>query len=810
MITSKSVAPERTIVLSTGPADEEQSIHLRDVLAVLLRNRWLIAVILLGTVAAMAAYTYRQPKVYQSRATIRIDPDQSQMQLFGDVGRVLGGAQERIETEIMVLQSELIARQAVDSLGLRVWVVEPQGPRSAVLAGVSVPEQAHTGLLELTRSGPGTYTVHAERGFEGVPLPRRVTAGQPADVGGARITLRAGVQAQTIRLAVVPTVAAARAVQAGLAIARPNPRAQMIAVRYESTDPALAASVPNAVADGFIAYKRSTAKSESRSTVTFLRQQVATYQAELQRAEADLRSFREQAQIVDLGEQATREVQRLAELQARLDDLNAERQALSRFMSQLRSQPAGEVRYQELASFPVFLSNRAVSDLLQSLTTLENQRSELGTRRTAANADVQALDARIADLRSRLDQTAQGYLRGLDAQITPLTSTLGGRRSEMQSIPRREVEYARLARQQKLLEDIYTLLQTRLKEAEIKEAVEPGQIRVIDSATVPEEPISPRPLVNLILALGLGTLLSVGAAFTREALNTRIRTRQDVVAATVGLPVLGMIPRVRTQLNEGGRLRILISGVGSRRASQLATVAEPMVPIVQREPMSPAAESFRALRTSLTFSGMEGAPQVVMVTSALPGDGKSTTSCNLAMALAEQGTRTLLIDADLRRGGLHRNFGLEQEPGLTHVLTRSVPLEQAVQRVGDTELFVLAAGVFPPNPSEMLGSQRMRELLTRLRGEYAAIVIDTPPVNLVTDAGVLGSLADGTILVARTGRTTKDQLSVAAGQLRHLQVALAGVVINDFDVGQPQYYSAGYAYGYGYGGGYATRNGNHG
>ncbi|HEX8391968.1 MAG TPA: polysaccharide biosynthesis tyrosine autokinase [Longimicrobium sp.] len=799
----KSLPPERTIVLSTGQADVEQTIHLRDVLSVLLRNRWLIAVVLLGTVAAMATYTFRQPRVYQSRATIRIDPEQSQMQLFGEVGRVLGGAQERIETEIMVLQSELIARQAVDSLGLRVWVMEPNAPRAAVLASVFVPESARNGIAVLTRTGNGTYTVQREDGFQGVRLPRTVTAGVPADLGGARVTLRAGTQAPVIRLAVVPPVAAARAVQAGLAIARPNPRAQLIAVRYQSTDPALAAAVPNAIADGFIAYKRGTAKSESRSTVTFLRQQVASYQADLQRAEADLRGFREQAQIVNLGEQASRDVQRLAELQARLDDLNGERQALSQFLSQLRAQPAGAEgagRYQQLASFPVFLSNRSVGDLLQSLTTLENERGQMALRRTGANADMQNLDSRIADLRRRLDETAQGYLHGLDAQIAPLASSLGGRRSEMQSIPRREVEFARLARQQKLLEDIYTLLQTRLKEAEIKEAVEPGQIRVIDTATVPQEPISPRPLINMVLALGLGTLLSVGAAFTREALNTRIRTRQDVMTATVGLPILGMVPRIRSQFTEGGRLRILISGAGSRRASQMATVAEPLAPIVLREPMSPAAESFRALRTSLTFAGADGAPQVMMVTSAFPGDGKSTTSCNLATALAEQGTRTLLIDADLRRGGLHRNFGLRQEPGLTHVLMRSVALEDAVQRVGDTHLYVLAAGVFPPNPSELLGSQRMRELLARLREQYPAIVIDTPPVNLVTDAGVLGSLADGTILVARTGRTAKDQLAAAAGQLRHLKVPVAGVVINDYDVGQPQYYNAGYSYGYAYGG----------
>jgi capsular exopolysaccharide synthesis family protein len=210
------------------------------------------------------------------------------------------------------------------------------------------------------------------------------------------------------------------------------------------------------------------------------------------------------------------------------------------------------------------------------------------------------------------------------------------------------------------------------------------------------------------------------------------------------------------------------------------------------------------LRTSVTFANLGQKAQVIVVTSAMPGDGKSTSSANLAMTLAQQGVRTLLVDADLRKGVLHEILGVPREPGLAQLLIGSIPVDEVVIDVpsgkGTEVLHFLPGGAYPPNPAELLGSDLMRDLIAQLRVGYEMVIIDAPPLNLVTDASVLGTVADATILVARAGVTEKRALSHAASQLGHLHARISGVVLNDLDVKRSGHGGDYYAYGYSHGG----------
>jgi capsular exopolysaccharide synthesis family protein len=213
--------------------------------------------------------------------------------------------------------------------------------------------------------------------------------------------------------------------------------------------------------------------------------------------------------------------------------------------------------------------------------------------------------------------------------------------------------------------------------------------------------------------------------------------------------------------------------------------------VTQSEPRNPASEAFRALRTNISFAQDGDAPQVLVVTSASLGDGKSTSAANLAIALAQQGSRTLLIDADLRQGLLHRSLGGSQEPGLSHLLLGRVTLTEAVRQVAVGEagvpLHFLPSGSFPSSPAELLGSERMRQLLEKTRSRYDTVIFDAPPLNLVTDAAVLGRVADATLLVVRTGVTSKDALQEATAQLYRLRIPIAGIILNDFDAERSSY-----------------------
>ena len=777
--------------------NERDELNVAELWHTLLRNRWIVLGTTLAVVALAALYTWQKRPLYQATTTLQLDDDKANRNPLAEFLPVGGGSQGKLETDMVVLRSRQIAERVVDSLDLTVQLVEPNLPRSEILRTLDVPRDAPVGLFVLERQGAG-YALRAERLPRNRPkpeFPAKVEPGVPFKIGNATLALQPRLTRggpDEIILSLGSFRGTVSGVQTAMGVSRVDPKAKALAVSYMHTDPQQASAVPNALSGVFIEAKAQLSRLESANTVTFLRDQVASYEGQLVEAENALQSFREQQRVVSPQEEAQQQVRRLAELQAQRDQMRSEREALGKLLdrvSQGQRQSGETSPYRQLASFPVFLSNKAVQDILQSLTTLENERSKLLVQRTDVNVDVQGLNQRIRELELQLYQMAGNYLEGLDSQIASAEAQLGRFGNQLETIPAREVQYARLLREQKLLDELYALLQTRLKESEIRLAAEPGDVRVIDTALVPEVPISPRPLRNLVLALALGLVMGVAAAFGREAMDTRVRTREDVQAATGQMPILGIIPRFEGAQRTSVRNR-LMEGV-------------PDSLVVRADPQSPAAEAFRALRTSIVFSGVKGAPQVMVVTSAMPGEGKSTSSSNLAVTLAQQGSRTLLVDADLRRGTLHRIFEVPQEPGLTHVLLGMATLDEAVREVEVGEgvlLYVLAAGAFPPNPAEILGSERMAKLLEELRARYDAVIFDAPPLNLVTDATVLAKSVDAAVLVTRNGFTDKRALHHAASQLLQVRAPVSGVVLNDVDVeGGGRYYGYGYGYGYSYG-----------
>lgn len=790
------------------PEGGDDELNLQELWYGLLRNRWLVLGVTLAVTALMAFYTWRQRPVYASAATLSIQDRSNTQSALSDLMPMMGGGSSlgRLETEMVVLRSRGLAERVVDSLGLSLVVTQPAGPRSRVLRILSAPPETEPGSFVLRHRSGSEYELTAEKAPRGVRLPGTVRIGTPFEIGKASLALAPSLSSSPpseIRFDLVPYQNAVTMLQRSLVVSRVDPKAQVLAVRYQSVDPELAAQVPNALTDIFIAHKANWSKTESRSTVTFLREQVEQYEQQLVAAENQLRGFREREQVVSPQEEASQQVRRLAELQAERDRFRAEREALAKLLSRVDDTAPREGAqysspYRQLASFPVFLSNKAVQDMLQSLTALENSRAELLVRRTPANDDVRGYDQRIQEMELQLYQIARNYLEGLDSQIASAEQNLSRFGGQLELIPAREVEFARLSRQQKLLGELYTLLQTRLKEAEINEAVESTEVRVIDEALTPRIPISPRPLRNLALGIMLGLGMGMAAAFAREKLDTKVRTREDVTEATSGMPVLALIPRIRVGAEAAAAGRNRLAGVNGNGHGR-----EVQAPVVQIAPFSPASEAFRALRTSLAFVRLEGAPQVVVVTSAMPGEGKSTNSVNLALSQAQQGTRTLLVDADLRRGVLHRTLGTRQEPGLTNVLLAGVPLDEAIVQVPSgeegTTLDFLPAGVFPPNPAELLGSEKMAALIAELRGRYGMIIFDAAPLNLVTDAAVLAKQCDSALLVTRTGFSDKRSLHHAAWQLQQVRARVGGVVMNDVDVeGSGRYYGYGYGSGYGY------------
>jgi capsular exopolysaccharide synthesis family protein len=443
-----------------------------------------------------------------------------------------------------------------------------------------------------------------------------------------------------------------------------------------------------------------------------------------------------------------------------------------------------------LMYFPTLLRHAASADALLSLNELENRRAALLELRTPEDPEVRTVTDRIAELERELAGNALTYLEGLTNQVEAYDRTLDQYRAELEAVPAQQIQLARLEREAGLLEETYVMLETRRKQGEIAAAVTDHTVQIVDPAVIPFRPVRPRKVLSLLMAGILGTVLGFGAAFGREQMDTRVRSREDLRAAGGVIPVLGTIPRIAEVTPRGWRDRMLgrRNGAEVRSADRLVTGVDPR---------NPVSEAYRTLRTNITFARIDKPPRTLVFTSAMPGDGKSTSASNLAITLAQQGLKSVLVDADMRRGRLHEIFAVPREPGLSHVLLRRANLEEVVQvleleEAGATLRFI-PSGIFPPNPAELLGSARMREVVAELEDRYDTIVFDGPPLNLVTDAALLGTHADGVVLVARSGVTDRAAFEYALGQLEAVRAPVLGTVLNDVDVKKEQYYGGGYA-----------------
>ncbi len=300
----------------------------------------------------------------------------------------------------------------------------------------------------------------------------------------------------------------------------------------------------------------------------------------------------------------------------------------------------------------------------------------------------------------------------------------------------------------------------------------PVKLALVRPASVPIAPVTPRVTLNIAVGLLIGLVIGLGVAVVRRLLDNRVRTDRDVAALT-DVPVISAV-----SYDAKAKERPLI---------------------VHMDPRSPRAEAFRTLRTNLQFLDIDASPSF-LVTSSIPGEGKSTTAINVAIALADAGSRVMLIDADLRRSKVAAYMGIEGGAGLTDVLIGRAELDDVVQRWGSEELYVLPAGKVPPNPSELLGSRAMTELIDRLEKEFDAVIFDAPPLLPVTDAAILAKRAGAVIMVAASGRTTRHQFSGALAALEHVGAHVGGVVLSMVPLKGPDAYGyQGYGYGYGYG-----------
>jgi non-specific protein-tyrosine kinase len=353
------------------------------------------------------------------------------------------------------------------------------------------------------------------------------------------------------------------------------------------------------------------------------------------------------------------------------------------------------------------------------------------------------------------ERVAAGVIQQLSLDETPekLAARIDGSAVTDTVLLKASVTDRNPGRAQQIADTVGDVFGREVAQVETPAAGQDAPVRVIvwEQAKLPSAPISPRPTINFLLGLLVGLAAGIGLAVLRFRLDTTVKRPEDV-AEVVELPVLGAV-------------------VHDREAARTPL-------ILQTRPMAPRSESFRQLRTNLQFVDVDGRPRVVAVTSALPAEGKTSTACNLAIALAQTGAMVVLVEADLRRPAFDRYLGVEGAAGLTSILIGRASVEDVLQPLGNQRVMALASGPLPPNPSELLGSQAMTAVIDELRAGFDYVIVDVPPLLPVTDGAVVSALADGTLLVVRAGKTRRDQLGQAAALLSNVEARTLGIVLN--------------------------------
>lgn len=548
---------------------------------------------------------------------------------------------------------------------------------------------------------------------------------------------------------------------------------RLVEIVYSSPDPQYAALAANTLAREYVQQNLDLKLSNTTNTISWLGEELAKQREKVEAAERAMAEYREGQNAMSLDDGQNIVI-------ARLNSLNdaVTKSKTARLQKEAAYRQIGNLKGDSVDAdtYPAVAQNPTIQEIKQQLANLNGEKAKLSQRYGANHPTMDAIakqiDSTTARLRAEtakvLESIANDY-RSAVAEERNLAGSLEEQKRQAVDLNRKSITYSILQREAESERQVYNALLQQEKELRVVSNSRANNVQLMDDAEVPGGPFTPNHSRDWLMALVLGLALGVACAYGIEYLDDSVKLPDDVTRR-LKLPLLGLVPAV----------------AGDKPPVLTGTVPHDF------------GEAFRSLRTSLVFTSGSPGKRTIAVTSTQPLEGKTTTACNLAVALALGGARVMLIDADMRRPGLHRTMGLPNEIGLSHILTGQARIREAVQRTSESNLFVISAGRVPPNPSELLSSERMRQLIANLEaGPFDWVLVDTPPVLAVTDAVILAPYMSGLVFVIGAEMTRRAHAERAIETIQSGKPNIVGAVLNRVDLNRNKYYYSRY-YGYHY------------
>jgi len=763
----------RGAVYGYGPESSEGEVHLLDYWRTIRKRLWLVLGVAALITALSTIYVARKPDVYEAKSQVQVDLENNPMYAGKSVPMIYSPVNDPayFNTQLQILTSPGLLRRVVKTLDLehnqaflRPQTLRQRSTWKTILQmwGVSGPEKKDPSTQP--KELPLTSTMAAATSSDDLAEAKRLAPFVGALQGGLKVEpvreSRAGYYKET----------------------------RLIDIAYQHGDPEVSAKITNAVADTFVRANLEKKNETNTSTGEFLSKRVAELQQQIRADEEKLVSYAKNNQILSLDASQNTVVERLAGLNKQL--LEAEND---------RKMAEAEYNAAKAPGAATALAEAGAKDINESeskLADLKQKRAQLLVDATEEAPEVKEVDQQIAELQKHLNESrarnTNTLLTNLEtkyrqslAREESLRKSFNQQKGETVTQNEAAINYRILQQEIETNKGLLDNLLQRSKENDVVLAGRPNNISVVDYAITPDFPVGPARMRSVMLAFVLALALGVGLALFLEYLDDSIHSTDDV-EKFLRLPALAVIP----SMSGGVARRRLLSSATALQKRNGNTGGNPEL-LLNVNGRSALAESYRQLRTSVLLSTAGRAPKTLLITSSLPGEGKTTTAVNTAITLAQTGASVVIIDADMRRPRLRSIFDLPEREGLSSILsseTKPEDMLKAIHRDEATGLNVLSSGPIPPNPAELLGSEQMRKLIAVLSASFTHIVIDSPPVSSFTDGVLIASIVDGVLLVVHGGKSSRGVVRRSRQLLTDVGAKIFGVVLNNVSARSHDYY----------------------
>jgi len=766
---AESFIPSSYYSYDQGEGDKGGYSRLHDYLRSARKRIWLILGIMVVITALAAFYMARQPDVYEAKANVQVDLEVSNP-VLGSIKSnsfILNAPSQDpgyFNTQLQILSSANLLGRVVKTLDL--------ANNRAFVNPQSVQDRSTwDSFKRMAGFGKKTAPDDQNKLVERLPLNESL----------APATSREDIVEMNRLSPYVETL------QKSLTVKQINDT-RLIEIRFKHSDPQVAAKVINGIADAF-AYSNLERKTETSDKAgDFLQKRIIELQSEIRRGEETLINYAKNHQIISLDASQNTVVDRLSGLNKQLMEAENERKLAESAYRASQAPGAAEALAEESAK----LAAEAETKLIE----LRQKRADLLVEYTEKVPEIKQIDEQIAELEKQAKNSRQQAVTVLTTNLATryrqafaaeqaLRKSFNEQRGETLTQNEAAVNYRIIQQEIETNKGLLEGLLQRSKENDVVVAGTPNNIHVVDYATVPKAPVGPKRMEGIGLALLLSFVLGIAFARYLEYLDDSIHSSDDV-EKILHLPALAVIPSI----GNSARRRLLSTVTSLQMKSDFQSEL-----LIDSDARSPLAEAYRHLRTSILLSSAGGAPQTLLVTSSQPAEGKTTTAVNTALILQQTGASVLLIDSDMRRPRLHSIFGLDNQTGLSTILSSKMndtEMLALVERHNPTGVYVLTAGTIPPNPAELIGSETMQRLISTLKQKFTHIIIDSPPIASFTDSVLIASLVDGALLVVHGDHASRAIVRRSKQMLHDVGAKIFGVVLNNVSIAPNDYYYSTY------------------